>query len=117
MVYAQTRICPKDRNLLNYMVFGDTSRSSELLLICKKRRKKETELAEYRSSRSQRENQRERKDRQILGPCQLRNMKVTVIPVVNGELGTVPKCWKCWKSDDLKLSLKMRRIKFCRILR
>ena len=44
----------------------------------------------------QSENKRKQKERQILGPCQrtkikLWNMKVTVIPIISGALGTAHK--------------------------
>ena len=52
-----------------------------------------------RSGEIQSENQRKSKERQVLRPCKrckknkLWNMKVTVIPIVTGALGTVPKGW------------------------
>ena len=48
---------------------------------------------------------RKRKDIQILGSCQKWNVKVTVIPLVIGALGTIPKKdrkgdWNRCKSEE-----------------
>ena len=64
------------------------------------------------------ENKRERKDRQILEPCQLnKRTLVTMTPTVIGELGTIPKSLekncKNWKSEEKSRPL----LRSARILR
>ena len=65
MAYAQSRICPKERDTKNSLQFSDTSRSSYPV---QKTRPPKKEI--YRSDGPEPKNERERKDKEIIEPFQ-----------------------------------------------
>ena len=77
------------------------TRKPDLVIVTKKKKKKKKErtyrLVDFAVPADHCENQRRRKERQIFWPCQrtkkkkLTSIKVTVISIVIGALGTTPK--------------------------
>ena len=82
------------------------ARKPDLVIINKKKKKKKKEKEKEKNKnlvycglcrpcRAKSKNQRKRKERQVIKPCQrtekLWNMKVTVIPIIIGALGTTHK--------------------------
>ena len=95
----------KISGLLRYKLIP--ARRLDLVLINKKKRT--CHLMYFAIPVDHWENERKRKDKQIFEPClrllkELWNIRATVIQIVFGALGTLPKSleknWKNWKSEE-----------------
>ena len=100
MVYAQARIRPRKRDALNSLRFWDRNRSPNLSQKTRPRVAWKKEHLPYSECwcffGHQIKNKRKQKMGHVLGICQrtkrkLWNMRVMVIPIVIGALGTVSK--------------------------
>ena len=98
MVYAQTRISPVERDTLNFLGDKIATRLPDLVIGKKKRKKKKwtCRIVDFAAlvDHSVKIKENEKRDKYLDLARELKkvwNMKVTVIPIVTGPLGTVSK--------------------------